>query len=291
MGFFDDLLPGEGPTLKPSPVELGDVVGAWFAARTMGGFSIAGGAVVLGRDWLVFSPWDLDRTRAWLVTWLGRAGVPYLGHLDRLLSATKLLEPVAIPLDGIASAELLSDGSLFKPPQVRLGFVDGRHFDLGILASPTSLNVSGANREALEDFVAKLAAQVELVRATATARARTPGWRAPAQRPPTPAGAAAPAYTGPIDSSPMARAVAMDQLRLWRSSLSPAEFAAAKARKLAEVGLAAGQPPQAGHVSPMSQQVAVDQATQFASLVPEGVLTQDEYGVLRQVMLREQGLA
>jgi hypothetical protein len=52
------------------------------------GPSATGGQVALGRDWLVFSPWDMDRTRAWLVKWLGKAGVPHVGDVGILWSPT-----------------------------------------------------------------------------------------------------------------------------------------------------------------------------------------------------------
>ena len=162
MGLLDHLLPGRGarPGYVAAPVAVDGVVGSWTAARTQGGLSVTGGRVVLGRDWLVFSPWDMAATRAWLVKWLGKAGVPHVGDIDKLLSATRLLEPVVIPLASVASAQVLSRGSLLKPPQVRLGLRDGRHFDLGILASATSLNPSPANRVALDDFLAKLTVSV-----------------------------------------------------------------------------------------------------------------------------------
>lgn len=78
MGILDRLLPGGKPDYKPVSLDVGGVIGSWTAARTKGGLSAVGGQVVLGRDWIVFSPWDMDRTRAWLVTWLGKAGVPHL---------------------------------------------------------------------------------------------------------------------------------------------------------------------------------------------------------------------
>jgi hypothetical protein len=291
MGFLDDLLPGGTPTFKPSPVDLDGVVGAWYAGRTKGGWSLAGGGLVLGNDWLVFSPWNMDRTRAWLVKWLGKAGVPHLGQVDKLITATGLLEPVAIPRNEIESAHVLSEGSLFKPPEVRLVFTNGGHFDLGILASPTSMNPDPDNLVALQDFLAKLLAhRTPLGAPTARTAAGSSADRPPQSH--SVAVAASPAaYDGPVNASPMARAMAMDQLRAWKSTLAPAEFSTAKARKLGEVGLVAGSPPQAVHVSPMSQQLAVEQANGFASLVDEGVLTAEEYQTVRHVILRDNGLA
>ena len=63
--------------------------------------SLAGGEVVLARDHLVFSPWDMDKTRAFLVQWLSKAGVPHVGTADKLLTASKLLEPVVLPVADI----------------------------------------------------------------------------------------------------------------------------------------------------------------------------------------------
>jgi hypothetical protein len=160
MGLFDGLLPGRGPSYKRPEMELEGVVGAWTAARTNSGLSVSGGQVVLTRDHLVFSPWDMDATRAFLVRWLGKAGVPHLGTIDKLLDATGLLEPVVLPLAEVVRVDMLSRGSLFKPPQVRLHFADGRHFDLGILHSPTTMNPSPKNKQALDDFMSKLAVSV-----------------------------------------------------------------------------------------------------------------------------------
>jgi len=58
MRFLDHLVPGGPPAYKQPPIDVEGVVGTWTAARTMGGLSATGGQVVLGRDWLVFSPWD-----------------------------------------------------------------------------------------------------------------------------------------------------------------------------------------------------------------------------------------
>lgn len=160
MGLLDGLSPGQQAAYVPPPVNVEGVSGAWTAARTRGGLSLAGGRVVLGRDWLVFSPWDMDQTRAWLVKWLGKAGVPHVGDIDKLITASKLLEPVAIPVRSIGSGRVLSRGSFLKPPQLRLIFTDGRHFDFGILASPTTMNASPKNLAAFEDFLAKLSVPI-----------------------------------------------------------------------------------------------------------------------------------
>jgi hypothetical protein len=157
MGFLDRVLSGQGPDYKRPLLELEGVVGVWTAARTgLGGLSLAGGQVVLARDHLVFSPWDMDDTRAFLVKWLGKAGVPHLGTVDQLLTATKLLEPVVLPVADIAKVDVLSRGSLMKPPAVRIHVRSGGHLDIGILHSPTTPNVSSKNNAALEDFVSKV---------------------------------------------------------------------------------------------------------------------------------------
>ena len=161
MGFLDRIMKGQGPDYKRPLLELDGVVGAWTAARTgMGGLSLAGGEVVLAREHLVFSPWDMDDTRAFLVKWLGKAGVPHLGTVDKLLTGTKLLEPVVLPVADIANVQVLTRGSLFKPPQVRIQFRGGNHFDMGILHSPTTPNPSSKNKAALDDFLSKLGTPV-----------------------------------------------------------------------------------------------------------------------------------
>jgi hypothetical protein len=150
------MSPPEGPQYTPSPVELADIVGAWTAANTRGGLSLAGGQVVLTSQYLVFTPWDMDQTRAWLVKGLSKAGFSYAQTIDKLISASRLLEPVVVPLDRIASVQPLNRARLFKPPTVRLQLVDGRHFDLGILESPTTRNGSSKNNIAMEDFMRNL---------------------------------------------------------------------------------------------------------------------------------------
>jgi hypothetical protein len=157
MGLLDRIFSGQGPDYKRPLLELDGVVGAWTAARTgLGGVALTGGEVVLARDHLVFSPWDMDDTRAFLVKWLGKAGVPHVGTADKLLTASKLLEPVVLPVADIARVEVLHRGSLFKPPQVRIHLRTGRHFDLGILHSPTTPNLSPKNKAALDDFLSKV---------------------------------------------------------------------------------------------------------------------------------------
>jgi hypothetical protein len=160
MGFIDRVLSGRGPEYKRPVLELEGVVGAWTAGRTMGGFSAAGGQVVLARDYIVFSPWDMDDTREFLVKWLGEAGVPHVDKVNKLLDATKLLEPVVLRVADIAGVEVLNRASLFKPPGARLHFRDGNHFDLGILVSPTTPNLSQKNNAARDDFVSKLGVPV-----------------------------------------------------------------------------------------------------------------------------------
>ena len=156
MGLFDSLLPGRGPAYKPSPVPVEGVVGIWTGANTRGGLSMAGGQVVLTRDYLIFTPWDLDQTRAWLVKWLGKAGAPQAGKVDDLLTKSKLLDAVAIPLSHISGVQVLNRASLLKPPTARIQLEDGSHFDLGILASPLSANISKANNSAQDDWLSKM---------------------------------------------------------------------------------------------------------------------------------------
>jgi hypothetical protein len=112
------------------------------------------------------------------------------------------------------------------------------------------------------------------------------GYASPSAPGPTPDAA----VVNPVMLGLMARSMATQQLREWKRLLGPAEFSAAKARKLREVGLFPGRAQRLAHVSPMSQQSAVAQMNQFAPLVAEGVLTESEYRMVRGVMMEEQGL-
>jgi hypothetical protein len=155
MNLLDNILGSRGGDYKRPLLELEGVIGSWTAAR-MRGVSLAGGEVVLARDHLVFSPWDMDKTRAFLVQWLSKAGVPHVGTADKLLSASKLLEPVVLPVSDITQAEILNRASVFKPPQVRLHLRSGGYFDLGILHSPLALGGSPKNNTVFDDFLSKL---------------------------------------------------------------------------------------------------------------------------------------
>jgi hypothetical protein len=155
VGFLDALL----PHYTPAPVPLDGVVGRWTAARMAAGLAAAGGEVILTKEYLVFTPWDMAKTREYLSKLLTAAGVPHVGDVDKLLTATKLLEPVAIPLNRIATVQPMGRASVFKPPWARIVFTDSRHLDLGILAGARLPNFSPANNEAFDDWLGKLRAQ------------------------------------------------------------------------------------------------------------------------------------
>ena len=157
MGLLDSLLGKAQYT--PAPVPVDGAVGRWTASRMSGGLAAAGGEIVLTPEHLVFTPWDMTKTREFLVKLLSKAGVPHVGDVDKLLTATKLLEPVAIPLTQIATVQPMGRASLLKPPWARITFVDGRHLDLGILASPRYPNFHAANNQAFDDWLGELRAQ------------------------------------------------------------------------------------------------------------------------------------
>lgn len=153
------MLDGLMPRYKPAPVNVDGAIGRWTAARTASGLAIAGGEVVLTEQHLVFTPWDMTKTRGFLVKLLSMSGVPYVGDADKLLSASKLLEPVAVPLANITKLSPMGRASWTKPPWARVTFADGHHLDVGILAGPRYPNKSSANDAAFDDWVSKLRAQ------------------------------------------------------------------------------------------------------------------------------------
>jgi hypothetical protein len=153
VGLLDRFM----PKYKPTPVPLEGVRGVWTGANTKGGFSLAGGQVIITKDHLAFSPWDMDETRKWLFKLLDLADAPgWVGKIDVLIEKSKLLDPVAIPRAEIVSAQELNRAEALKPPTARITLRDGRSFDVGILASPRSPNVSGANNEAFDHFLRAL---------------------------------------------------------------------------------------------------------------------------------------
>jgi hypothetical protein len=164
VGFLDRF----GPRYKPHAVVIDGVRGIWSAANTRAGLSLAGGQVAVTDEYLSFSPWDLDETRKWLFKLLSEAGAPtWVGKIDDLITKSRLLEPVAIPVAAIGDVQMLNRASVLKPPTARI-FFDGRQFDVGIVSAPTSPNFSGSNNEAFDHFLGVLAE----VRQSITAAAR-----------------------------------------------------------------------------------------------------------------------
>ena len=53
------LLDGLTPRYTPAPVNVDGAIGRWSAARTASGSSLAGGEIIVTRDHLVFTPWDM----------------------------------------------------------------------------------------------------------------------------------------------------------------------------------------------------------------------------------------
>jgi hypothetical protein len=154
IGLLDGIL--GGPKYTPAPVPLDGVIGRWTAARTASGLSVAGGEVVLTTSYLVFTPWDMTQTRDFLIKLLSGVGVPHVGDINKLLTASKLLEPIAIPLSQIANVQPLGRASLLKPPYARIDFAGGRYLDIGILASPRYPNFAQANNAAFDDWLTRL---------------------------------------------------------------------------------------------------------------------------------------
>jgi hypothetical protein len=157
VGVLDSFL----PKYKPAPVPVEGALGRWTAARTASGLAIAGGEVVLTPEHLVFTPWDMTKTREFLVKLLSKAGAPRAGDVDKLLTQSKLLEPVAVPLAEVASIQPMGRASWPKPPWARITFTNGGGLDLGILAGPRRLNKDPANNDAFDDWFANTEAQMQ----------------------------------------------------------------------------------------------------------------------------------
>jgi hypothetical protein len=147
------------PRYTPAPVNVDGAIGRWTAARTASGLSIAGGESILTDERLVFTPWDMDKTCGYLIKLLSKAGVPGVGDVDKLLTTSKLLEPIAILLTAVTSVQPMGRASWLRPPWARLSFADGRHLDVGILAGSRRLNRDAANNAAFDDRLQRLREQ------------------------------------------------------------------------------------------------------------------------------------
>lgn len=156
MGFLDALKPG----YTPAPVDVEGALGRWTGAKTAGGLSLAGGELILTTNHLVFTPWDMEKTRQFLVKLLSQAGAPRVGDVDKLITQSKILEPVALPLPEISDAQPAGQASWMRPPLVRLSFSDGRTMEFGVLAGSMKMNRDPGNNAARDDFLSKLRAQL-----------------------------------------------------------------------------------------------------------------------------------
>jgi hypothetical protein len=143
-----------GLRYTPSPVPLDGVLGVWTAANTRGGLSLSGGQVTLTPDYLVFTPWDVSREAELLAKLMTSGGASQVGDVDKLVKSSGLLKPAVMPLRQLANIELLNGAQWLRPPTARVYLSDGRHFDLGILASPRRLNKAAANEDAIRDWMA-----------------------------------------------------------------------------------------------------------------------------------------
>ena len=81
---------------------------------------------------------------------------PHIGDIDKLLTATKLLEPIAISLSQVATVQPMGRASVPSPPWARIGFADGRHLDVGTLAGVGFPNFHPANNAAFDDWLAAI---------------------------------------------------------------------------------------------------------------------------------------
>lgn len=148
-----NLLSGYGPQYMPSPVGTTRALGAWYGANKKGGLSLSGGLVILTPIYVVFTPWNMDQTRQWLVAGGRVFGIPLVGLVNSLITASGLLEPVVIETSAITNLEPVDFTSMFKPPGVRFTLINGGTFEVGFVASPGTWTGSSKNRDAAVDFI------------------------------------------------------------------------------------------------------------------------------------------
>ena len=93
----------------------------------------------------------------------------------------------------------------------------------------------------------------------------------------------------------LARTMGLSQIESWaelarQGQLSDDEFQAAKRLKLRDIGLDADTPLERTNTSPMAQETNLSQANSFGRYVDGGVLTSNEYTLVRRVLLFECGM-
>ena len=95
--------------------------------------------------------------------------------------------------------------------------------------------------------------------------------------------------------SPLARVMGLQQIETWANQvrsdqLSQEEFTSAKRRKLGDIGLDATTPLTRVDTSPMAQATYLDVANAARTYVRSGLLTEEEYALLRRILLYECGI-
>ena len=157
MGVLDAarrIFSGSGTRTLPVTLEPGELEEArCVASYRPGTLTSVGGDLVLTSRRLVFTPLD-TRDVVEVLTWgLGKAGAPEFGtQLPGRLGDMIRQEQIR----GVTAVDAGTDGSLLKPPTIRITGTDGSAIEIGLLAGRRNRNNDPANRRARDDMLAAI---------------------------------------------------------------------------------------------------------------------------------------
>jgi hypothetical protein len=137
-------------TFTTEPIDDDERVLGFF----YGGRGQVGQKFVVTNRRLLMGPLDTKTVLEIQTYILGKAGVGGMDLLKNVLRTYAPMNPKSVALSHIANVEATNDASLFKPPGLRITTDSGDVFDLGVVATPTTWNLSAKNKVARDQAVA-----------------------------------------------------------------------------------------------------------------------------------------
>jgi hypothetical protein len=137
-------------TFSTEPIDDNERVLGFF----YGGRGQVGQKFVVTNRWLLMGPLDTKIVLEIETYILGKAGVGGMDLLKNVLSNYAPMNPKSVPLSHVANVEATNNARLLKPPGLRFTTDSGDVFDLGVVATPTTWNLSPKNKVSRDRAVA-----------------------------------------------------------------------------------------------------------------------------------------